>query len=68
MSKLTLTLRQLCFTGPERAEARLDFHSGLNIVYGASDSGKSFILEAIDFMLGGSASLRATARWQSASR
>jgi hypothetical protein len=58
MSQATLTLKQLCFTGPAKAEACLEFHAGLNIVYGASDTGKSFILEAIDFMLGGGASLR----------
>jgi len=58
MSSATLALRQLCFTGPAKEDARLEFHAGLNIVYGASDSGKSFILEAIDFMLGSSQSLR----------
>jgi predicted amino acid-binding ACT domain protein len=58
MSKATLTLKRLCFTGPEKLDACLDFHEGLNIVYGASDTGKSFILESLDFMLGGGEALR----------
>jgi hypothetical protein len=57
MSKF-LILKRLCFTGPDREDACLDFHEGLNIIYGASDSGKSFILEALSFMLGGGAQLR----------
>jgi predicted nuclease with TOPRIM domain len=34
------------------------FGAGLNVVYGASDTGKSFVVEAIDFMLGGKSALR----------
>lgn len=51
-------LRHLGFYGPERQSASVDFGSGLNTVYGASDTGKSFIVEAIDFMLGGKPPLR----------
>ena len=58
MSKATLTLKQLCFTGPEMEDACLSFHMGLNIIYGASEAGKSFILDALDFMLGGGTPLR----------
>lgn len=58
MSKVALSLKRLCFTGPDKAAACLDFHDGLNIIYGASDSGKSFILETINFMLGGGEALR----------
>ena len=58
MNKATLWLKQLCLTGPEKDNAHLSFHSGLNIIYGASDTGKSFIVELIDFMLGGGAPLR----------
>lgn len=53
-----LVLRHLCFTGPEKPAALLTFEIGLNVLYGASETGKSFVLEAIDFMLGGSRSLR----------
>jgi hypothetical protein len=53
-----LILRHLCFTGPDKVPALLTFERGLNVLYGASDTGKSFVLEAIDFMLGGSKPLR----------
>ena len=51
-------LRHLVFLGPQREPADLAFGPGLNIVYGASDTGKSFLVEAIDFMLGGRPPLR----------
>ena len=54
----TLTLRHLCFTGPRREPAEIDFSHGLNVIHGASETGKSFILEALDFMLGSGAALR----------
>ena len=47
-----IALRQLCFTGPEKPPARVGFGSGLNVIYGASDTGKSFMFQALDFMLG----------------
>ena len=53
-----LILRHLAFTGPEKETAQLTFDSGLNVVHGASETGKSFIGEAIDFMLGSSKPLR----------
>ncbi len=46
-------IRHLSFHGPEKRPAIVSFKSGLNVVYGASDTGKSFIVEAVDFMLGG---------------
>jgi predicted nuclease with TOPRIM domain len=36
----------------------LEFQSGLNVICGASDTGKSFIVEAIDFLLGSGGALR----------
>ncbi len=53
MSKPGLRLRHLAFHGPDRERASVEFGPGLNVVYGASEAGKSFIVEAIDFMLGG---------------
>lgn len=48
-----LRLDKLGFTGPsKRSEIR--FYSGVNVICGASDTGKSFLAEAVDFMLGGS--------------
>jgi len=55
---LGLRLRHLTFQGPNRAPATVEFGPGLNVLYGASDTGKSFIVEAIDFMLGGKKPLR----------
>ncbi len=46
-------IEQMKFTGKEEKEALLSFASGLSLVYGASNTGKSFALKALDFMLGG---------------
>ncbi len=53
-----LQLRGLSFNSPHKSPALLDFQSGLNVICGASDTGKSFIVEAIDFLLGASTPLR----------
>jgi len=58
MSAPGFCLRHLVFLGPQREPAAVAFGFGLNIVYGASDTGKSFLVEAIDFMLGGKPPLR----------
>ena len=47
-----LLLRYLAFFGPEKPPADLSFAPGLNVICGASETGKSFIVESIDFMLG----------------
>src|SRR4029077_10828468 len=39
-------------------QASVTFGHGLNGIYGASETGKSFIVEVLDFMLGASADLR----------
>lgn len=53
MSDGYLQLRRIMFEGP-RGRAALGFVSGINVICGASDTGKSFLAESIDFMLGGS--------------
>lgn len=58
MTLPTILLRHLCFTGPDKPQALLVFDHGLNVLYGASETGKSFVLETIDFMLGGRGPLR----------
>ena len=47
-----LLLRYLAFFGPDKPPADLSFAPGLNVICGASETGKSFIVESIDFMLG----------------
>lgn len=54
----SIRLRFLSFFGPARDTAVVEFEDGLNVIYGASNTGKSFIVEAIDFMLGGRGPLR----------
>lgn len=51
-------VRFLSFFGPQMAPATVKFGPGLNVLYGASDTGKSFVVETIDFMLGGKPPLR----------
>ena len=53
-----LRLRHIVFHGPGHVPASLLFGPGLNVIYGASEVGKSFVVEAIDFMLGGKPPLR----------
>ena len=47
-------LKQLRLTGPSVPKAAIDFDFGLNAVVGPSDTGKTFIVQCIDFMLGAS--------------
>jgi hypothetical protein len=49
-----LTINTLAFTGSTVAAADWVLGSGLNVLYGASNTGKSFALKTIDFMLGSS--------------
>lgn len=53
MSNSYLQLRRIAFSGP-REMAEVKFSNGVNVFCGASDTGKSFLAESIDFMLGGS--------------
>lgn len=48
-----LTIRRIAFTGPQK-RSEVTFSNGVNVVSGASETGKSFLAESIDFMLGGS--------------
>ncbi|WP_250000253.1 AAA family ATPase [Actinoplanes sp. M2I2] len=50
MSNIKLT--RLTFVGKDVPAASINFGPNLNVIYGASDTGKSYIVEAIDFMLG----------------
>jgi hypothetical protein len=47
-----LQLRFIRFLGPTKEPAEFIFTTGLNILWGSSDTGKTFLVQAIDFMLG----------------
>ncbi len=53
MTGNSIHLEQIEFLGPDR-ERVIEFAEGVNVICGASDTGKSFLAEAIDFMFGGS--------------
>jgi len=53
-----MRLTHLTVLGPNREPATVEFHAGLNVIHGASDTGKSFLLSAIDFMLGSGSELK----------
>ena len=57
-SRPTIKINRISYLGPEKPAASIDFEAGLNIVCGSSETGKSFIVETIDFMLGGQSELR----------
>lgn len=48
-----IIIDRLMFTGPERASIFVDFRTGVNIIWGASNTGKSFVRKSIDYLLGG---------------
>ena len=58
MTATGLRIRHLTFCGPNREPVSVSFRAGLNVIYGASNTGKSFIVDTIDFMLGGKGPLR----------
>src|ERR1017187_4164526 len=45
-------LRRLRVTGKGKDPAEVSFSRGFNVISGASNTGKSYILQCIDFMLG----------------
>lgn len=53
MSENSFQLRCIEFAGPVNL-SKVNFFEGVNVVCGSSDTGKSFLAESIDFMLGGS--------------
>lgn len=52
MTTLSMEIRFVAFIGPNKKSAELDFGSGLNLIFGPSNTGKSSVLDALDFMLG----------------
>lgn len=49
----SLRLIHLTYAGSNMPDASIEFDPALTVVYGASDTGKSFIAESIQYMLGG---------------
>lgn len=52
MSDYGFQIRRLKLTGAEQPSAEVEFTRGLNVITGPSDTGKTFILQCIDFVLG----------------
>lgn len=53
-----MEIRFIVFVGPIKKSAELEFGSGLNLIYGPSNTGKSSVLDGIDFMLGAESPLK----------
>lgn len=47
-----IILRRLAFTGPGKKTVWVGLGDGLNVVWGASNTGKSFLVKSLDFMTG----------------
>lgn len=54
MSSTGFLLERLLVRGPGKIDAILDFSDGLNVVAGASDTGKSYAASCIDYLFGAS--------------
>lgn len=54
MRDATFTIKKVVVQGAGKLDAVLEFGSGLNVVAGASNTGKTYAWQLIDFMLGGS--------------
>lgn len=52
MTAFGFYIRRLEARGKSKEVAALDFKPGLNVISGASDTGKSYLVECIDFLLG----------------
>ena len=52
MNNNSFILKRLQITGEGKENTEIIFKPGLNIISGASDTGKSYILRCIDFVLG----------------
>lgn len=52
MDAARFIIRRLAFTGPNVPIAELSFADGVSVIWGASNTGKSFTVKALDFMSG----------------
>jgi len=54
MSDVGLTLTGVVVTGPGKPAASVEFRSGLNLIVGASETGKTYIFQILDLLFGAS--------------
>lgn len=54
MEKVGFEIKKLLLQGVGKADAFLNFDAGLNVIAGASDTGKSFAYECMNYVLGAS--------------
>ncbi|WP_158806495.1 MULTISPECIES: coiled-coil domain-containing protein [Streptomyces] len=47
-----ISIRHLTFLGPEQNASSVEFVSGLTVISGKSDTGKTYVVKSIDYMLG----------------
>lgn len=59
MTTRRISLKSLTVTNSTLPAAELSFRPGLNLIIGASDTGKTYVFEIIDFMMGAKEGLRA---------
>lgn len=52
MGAFGMQLKKLQLEGPNKEKAVIEFDNGLNVIAGASDTGKSFAFECINYALG----------------
>ena len=57
MTDKRIILRRLAFSGPTVPTADIEFIDGPNVIFGASNTGKSFTTKALNYMFGGSSLL-----------
>lgn len=57
MATQRIVLRHLAFSGPTVPIADVEFIDGPNVIFGASNTGKSFTIKALNYMFGGSSPL-----------
>lgn len=57
MPQRRIILRHLAFSGPNVPVTGVQFIDGPNVIFGASNTGKSFTIKALNYMFGGSTPL-----------
>ena len=54
MNKYGFFIKRLELSGSAVEIKTIQFKKGLNVIFGSSDTGKTFIFQCINYMLGGS--------------